>query len=80
MLSRGAIPGTPAVLARGATPGTPGGIQRCGGHGASTSLPGLLQSLFGYDAYVSGLVQSPAGVFSVMMLLVVAGTVAITYP
>ena len=33
-------------------------------YGASTSLPGLLQSLFGYDAYVSGLVQSPSGVFS----------------
>ena len=33
-------------------------------YGASTSLPGLLQSLFGYDAYVSGLVQSPAGMFS----------------
>jgi DHA2 family multidrug resistance protein len=40
-------------------------------YGASTSLPGLLQSLFGYDAYVSGLVQSPAGVGSVLMLLVV---------
>ena len=26
-------------------------------YGASTSLPGLLQSLFGYDAYVSGLVH-----------------------
>ena len=43
-------------------------------YGASTSLPGLLQSLFGYDAYVSGLVQSPSGVFSVLMLVVV-GTV-----
>jgi DHA2 family multidrug resistance protein len=40
-------------------------------YGASTSLPGLLQSLFGYDAYVSGLVQSPSGIFAVMMLLVV---------
>src|SRR5262249_51536165 len=40
-------------------------------YAASTSLPGLLQSLFGYDAYVSGLVQSPAGVGSVLMLLVV---------
>ena len=40
-------------------------------YGASTSLPGLLQSLFGYDAYVSGLVQSPSGVFSIMMLLIV---------
>ncbi len=40
-------------------------------YGASTSLPGLLQSLFGYDAYVSGLVQSPSGVFSIMVLLIV---------
>src|SRR5262249_19105588 len=40
-------------------------------YGASTSLPGLLQSLFGYDAYVSGLVQSPAGVGSILMLVVV---------
>jgi DHA2 family multidrug resistance protein len=40
-------------------------------YGASTSLPGLLQSLFGYDAYVSGLVQSPAGIFSILALLVV---------
>ena len=40
-------------------------------YGASTSLPGLLQSLFGYDAYVSGLVLSPAGIFSIMMLVVV---------
>jgi DHA2 family multidrug resistance protein len=40
-------------------------------YGASTSLPGLLQSLFGYDAYVSGLVQSPSGIFSIMILLVV---------
>jgi DHA2 family multidrug resistance protein len=39
-------------------------------YGASTSLPGLLQSLFGYDAYVSGLVQSPSGVFSIAMLVV----------
>ncbi len=40
-------------------------------YAASTSLPGLLQSLFGYDAYVSGLVQSPSGVFAILMLLVV---------
>jgi DHA2 family multidrug resistance protein len=40
-------------------------------YGASTSLPGLLQSLFGYDAYVSGLVQSPSGLFSILVLLVV---------
>jgi DHA2 family multidrug resistance protein len=40
-------------------------------YGASTSLPGLLQSLFGYDAYASGLVQSPSGVFSIMGLMIV---------
>src|SRR5262249_10236707 len=40
-------------------------------YGASTSLPGLLQALFGYDAYASGLVQSPSGVFSILVLLVV---------
>src|SRR5205807_9812113 len=40
-------------------------------YGASTSLPGLLQSLFGYDAYVSGLVQSPSGLFSILMMVVV---------
>ena len=31
-------------------------------YGASTSLPGLLQSLFGYDALDAGLVMSPGGV------------------
>ena len=31
-------------------------------YAASTSLPGLLQSLFGYDALSSGLVMSPAGI------------------
>jgi DHA2 family multidrug resistance protein len=40
-------------------------------YGASTSLPGLLQTLFGYDAYVSGLVQSPSGFFSILGLIVV---------
>jgi DHA2 family multidrug resistance protein len=40
-------------------------------YGASTSLPGLLQSLFGYDAYASGLVQSPSGLFSILVLLMV---------
>ncbi len=37
----------------------------------TTSLPGLLQSLFGYDATTSGLVLSPAGVFAIMTLFVV---------
>jgi DHA2 family multidrug resistance protein len=40
-------------------------------YGSSTSLPGLLQSQFGYDAYISGLVQSPSGFFSILMMLVV---------
>lgn len=39
-------------------------------YGVSTALPGLLQSLFGYDAYRSGLVMSPSGFASVTMLLV----------
>jgi DHA2 family multidrug resistance protein len=37
----------------------------------TTSLPGLLQSLFGYDATTSGLVLSPAGVFAVITLFIV---------
>jgi DHA2 family multidrug resistance protein len=40
-------------------------------YASSTSLPGLLQAEFGYDAYVSGLVQSPSGIFSIVMMLVV---------
>jgi DHA2 family multidrug resistance protein len=37
----------------------------------TTSLPALLQTLFGYDATTSGLVLSPAGVFAVIILLIV---------
>lgn len=40
-------------------------------YGASVCLPSLLQSLFGYDAFVSGVVMSPSGVFSILMMLVV---------
>ena len=40
-------------------------------YGASTSLPGLLQSLFGYDALSAGLVMSPAGLFSVLSMPVI---------
>ncbi len=40
-------------------------------YGASTSLPGLLQTLFGYDAYLTGLFQSPSGFFSILMMVVV---------
>jgi len=42
-------------------------------YATSTATPALLQSLFGYDAYRAGLVLSPAGIFSVMMLIVVGG-------
>ena len=40
-------------------------------YGASVCLPSLLQSLFGYDAFVSGLVMSPSGVFSIVVMLAV---------
>ena len=39
---------------------------------ASMALPKLLQSLFGYDALVSGLAMSPSGVSS-MAAMVIAG-------
>jgi MFS transporter, DHA2 family, multidrug resistance protein len=41
-------------------------------YGASTSLPGLLQSLFGYNAEWAGLVMSPAGFFAVLTMPIVA--------
>ena len=37
----------------------------------TTSLPSLLQTLFGYDATTSGMVLSPAGVGAVITLLIV---------
>jgi MFS transporter, DHA2 family, multidrug resistance protein len=37
-------------------------------YAASTSLPGLLQSLFGYDALSAGWVMSPAGLFAVLAM------------
>jgi DHA2 family multidrug resistance protein len=37
----------------------------------TTSLPALLQSLFGYDATMSGLVLSPAGVVALVLLFIV---------
>src|SRR6201997_4213595 len=40
-------------------------------YGASTSLPGLLQSLFGYNAFKAGLVMSPGGIAAVLALPVV---------
>jgi DHA2 family multidrug resistance protein len=41
-------------------------------YGASTSLPALLQSLFGYDALNAGLVMSPGGLFAILLMPVVA--------
>jgi DHA2 family multidrug resistance protein len=41
-------------------------------YGASIALPGMLQSLFGYDALRAGLVMSPSGVTS-LTAMVVAG-------
>jgi DHA2 family multidrug resistance protein len=40
--------------------------------GSTTTLPGMLQTLFGYDAVHAGLVLSPAGFFSLMLLPIVA--------
>ena len=40
-------------------------------YGASTTLPGMLQTLFGYDATHAGLVMSPAGFFSVTMMVII---------
>ena len=37
-------------------------------YGQSTSLPALLQSFFGYDAYHSGLVLSPSGISAIARL------------
>ncbi len=41
-------------------------------YAASTILPGLLQSLFRYDAFHSGLVMSPSGVFAILTMVVVS--------
>jgi MFS transporter, DHA2 family, multidrug resistance protein len=43
-------------------------------YAASTSLPELLQSLFGYDALSAGLVMSPAGFFAVVAMPFVGRT------
>lgn len=45
-------------------------------YGQTTTLPGMLQSLFGYDATTSGLVLSPAGVFAVALMPVVGVVLA----
>lgn len=41
-------------------------------YGQTVALPGMLQTLFGYDATHSGLVLSPSGVAAVLLLPVVA--------
>ena len=40
-------------------------------YAVSASLPGLLETLFGYDALSAGLIMSPAGFFSVLAMPVV---------
>ncbi len=40
-------------------------------YAATVALPALLQTLFGYNAFFSGLVLSPAGFFSILMLVIV---------
>ncbi len=40
-------------------------------YAASTTLPGLLQSLFSYDALSAGLVMSPGGIFAVLAMPIV---------
>jgi len=40
-------------------------------YGVSTTLPGMLQILMGYDATTAGLVFSPAGFFAIASMLVV---------
>lgn len=40
-------------------------------YAGTTSLPAMLQTLFGYDATMSGLVLSPAGLFAIATMLVI---------
>jgi MFS transporter, DHA2 family, multidrug resistance protein len=40
-------------------------------YGSSTLLPGMLEALFGYDAFHAGLVMSPAGVFTILAIIIV---------
>jgi DHA2 family multidrug resistance protein len=39
-------------------------------NGPSTLLPALLESLFGYDAFCTGLVLSPSGFFSAIAVII----------
>jgi len=38
-------------------------------YGSSTLLPGMLETLFGYDAFHAGLVLSPSGIFTIMAII-----------
>jgi len=40
-------------------------------YGSSTTLPSMLQVLFGYDATHAGLVMSPSGFFSIIMMIII---------
>jgi MFS transporter, DHA2 family, multidrug resistance protein len=40
-------------------------------YGSSTLLPTMLESLFGYDAFHAGLVLSPAGIFTIIAIVIV---------
>jgi DHA2 family multidrug resistance protein len=45
-------------------------------YGASIALPGMLQTLFGYDAFRAGLVMSPSGASSLTAMVVVGALMA----
>jgi len=40
-------------------------------YGSSTLLPGMLEALFGYDAFHAGLVLSPSGIFTILAIIIV---------
>src|ERR1700722_5991800 len=40
-------------------------------YGSDTLLPAMLESLFGYDAFHAGLVLSPAGIFTIIAIVIV---------
>jgi DHA2 family multidrug resistance protein len=40
-------------------------------YGSSTLLPAMLEALFGYDAFHAGLVLSPAGIFTIVAIVIV---------
>src|SRR5580704_5208158 len=42
-------------------------------YGSSTLLPAMLEALFGYDAFHAGLVLSPAGIFTIIAIVIVGG-------